>query len=90
MTKFENTKNMNIDQFAEWLNLYGNHYLFDTWFAEQYCENCDRITDECGRHDYAYCELNGDCKIFPGHCVTENNIYAIKLWLSQEEDKENT
>lgn len=84
MTKFEDFKNMNIDELAEWLNQYGNEQFFDTWFAEKYCENCDRVVSDSDTHDYAYCELNDDCQMCPGHDVTKNNTYIIKMWLSQE------
>lgn len=83
MTRFENFKNMNIDELAEWFDQHGDiNNTCDTWFEETYCQNCDRVTKD--NNDYAYCELNDDCKMHPGHNVTKNNIYVIKMWLSEE------
>ena len=85
MTRFENFKNMNIDELAEWFDRYGDiNDICDAWFAETYCRNCDHITEE--NNDYAYCELNDDCKMYPNHDIIKNNIYVIKMWLSQEDN----
>ena len=88
MTRFESFKNMNIDELSEWFDQHGDiNDICDTWFAETYCQDCDRAIK--GNNDYAYCELNDDCKLHLGHNVTKNNIYAIKMWLSQEITKNN-
>jgi hypothetical protein len=45
MTNFENLKKMSLEDFAEWLDKYGqfDHSPWSESFAEKYCDNCESI-----------------------------------------------
>ena len=88
MTRFEELQKMNIDEFSEWLNQYGNSDFFDAWFANNYCDKCERITSN--DNIYAYCELNDECQMCPGNNVMKSDLHIIKMWLSEENNQNNT
>ena len=90
MTQFEKFKNMDIDEFAEWLDKYGE---FDNspwiqWFDGLYCNNCEAIM--CHHIDSEYefpcswCELEGKCKFFQDLDEAPDNKMIIKMWLESE------
>lgn len=90
-TKFKAFKRMTLDQFAEWLNKFGQ---FDKspwmeWWDRTYCKHCDPIM--CKYSDYAiefpcsWCELNDNkCKFFPKLEDMPDNKEIIKMWLQTE------
>ena len=89
-TVFDKFKSMNIDELAEWLDEYGQ---FDSspwmsWFDQKYCKNCEDIMCkyEDGEREFpcSYCELNGNCKFFPGLDEVPDNKMSIKMWLESE------
>lgn len=93
MTKFEEIKSKNIDEFAEWLDKHGvyDYSLWGNWFDENYCSKCEPILVSKGGTDYhfdiqcAWCELNGKCQFFKELDGTPDNKYVIKLWLETED-----
>ena len=95
MTKFENLKSKNIDEFAEWFE---ENCLYDDdpcirWFDETYCKNCEPIIkqNEMGyKMEYAYCELNGNCRYFKDMNELPNNKQMVKLWLESEYNDEDS
>lgn len=87
MTHFDNFKMMTIEQFAEWLDEYGQ---FDgapwiKWFNEQYCDNCKPIMCQYKNSEWefpcSWCELEHKCKFFPDMNDAPNNRNIIKMWL---------
>ena len=89
-TWFEKIQLMNIEEFAEWLNEYGQ---FDgspwiKWWDEHYCKNCESIM--CHHKDSIYefpccwCELHDKCKFFPEMDEVPDNKEIIKMWLESE------
>lgn len=89
VTVFEDLKSKNIDEFAEWFE---ENCLHDgdpciRWFDKTYCKNCKAVTKD--GQEYAYCELNGNCKYFKDMNEVPNNKQTIKLWLESkcEDDK---
>lgn len=93
MTRFEEFKNMNIDEFAEWLDKY---CAFDEspwikWFDELYCKKCEPIMchyeDSKNEFPCSYCELEDKCKFFPDLDEAPDNKMIIKMWLELEVDK---
>lgn len=86
MTVFEKIKNKNIDELAEWL---AEHCLCDTapwwdFWNENYCKKCKPIKRNNGRMEYAYCELNHNCKFFKEMEVVPDIKQMIKMWLESE------
>ena len=82
MTQFEKFKNMDINQFSEWLDEYG---VFDNspwiqWFNGLYCNNCEAIM----WFPCLCCELEGKCKYFPDLDEAPDNKMIIKMWLESE------
>lgn len=91
MTVFDNIKNKNIDEFAEWLD---EHCNFDDapwweWWDGNYCNKCEPIEIENNAFgytlDYAYCEISGNCKFFKDMKEIPNSKQIIKMWLKSEE-----
>ena len=93
MTNYEKLTNKPIDEFAEWLDFYGN---FDgspwmKWFGKKYCDNCPGITCivpalnnkevEC-----SFCELNHKCKFFEELERELETREIVKLWLEEQAD----
>lgn len=92
MTMFEDLKSMNIDELAEWFekNCLHNDDPCIRWWDETYCQNCEPIikSNEMGyKMEYAYCELNGNCRFFKDMAEVPNNKQTIKLWLESESKK---
>lgn len=89
MTIFECLKTKNIDELTEWFD---KHMMFDNaswwhWWDENYCKKCEPIiaTDNDGdKHEFAYCELNGNCKFFSDMDKIPDNKQIIKMWLESE------
>lgn len=89
-TKFDIFKSMTLEQFAEWLDKYGQ---FDgsqwmSWFDKKYCKNCEPIMchyeDSKNEFPCSYCELNDRCKFFLNIDHTPVNKEIIKMWLESE------
>ena len=90
-TKFDIFKSMTLEQFAEWLDKYGQ---FDgsqwmSWFDKKYCKNCEPIMchyeDSKNEFPCSYCEINNKCKFFPNIDHAPNNKEIIKMWLESED-----
>lgn len=84
MTVFENIKSMNIDEFTEWFdeNCVHDNDPCIKWFDETYCKNCETILKD-GR-EYAYCELNDNCKYSNDGMYESSRKHTIKMWLESE------
>lgn len=83
MNNFEKLKQMSVNEFAEWLDEYGN---FDTspwmkWFDETYCANCEIIITHP-----IYCELEKKCKFFPDMKEPPDTLEIIKMWLMNNDN----
>lgn len=96
LTHFEEFKAMTIEQFAEWLDKYGQ---FDgspwmIWFDENYCSKCPSeqgyLPDYTGKHtwnvptEFAWCELHDKCKFFQEMDATPSSKEVVKMWLESE------
>ena len=91
MKVFDNIKNKNIDELAEWLDKYCTFEdsPWNKWYDENYCSKCKPIkssvandfgyTSEC-----CYCELNGNCKFFKDMKESPNSKQIIEMWLESE------
>lgn len=90
MTIFENFKNKNIDELADWFHEYCS---FDDapwwrWWDEKYCKKCEPKTvyveafdREC---ECAWCELNSNCRFFLDMDDIPDEKQIIKMWLESE------
>ena len=93
MIVFEKIKSMNIDEFAEW---YEANCLHDNdpclrWWDKTYCQNCEGIIKDDivpYPHEFAYCELNGNCRYFKDMDNIPDNIQTIKMWLENEYEEQ--
>ena len=90
MTNFENLKNMNIDEFAEWIK---DHGQFDSspwmeWFDTNYCKKCKPIMyhnkNSTIEFPVSWCELNKECVFFPDMKQAPGLKDIIKMWLELE------
>lgn len=91
MTRFEEFKKMDIDQFAEWVDEYGQ---FDdspwlTWWDETYCQKCESVMCHYPDSDHefpcSWCEVNNyKCKFFPEMDKQPDSKEIVKLWLESE------
>lgn len=90
MTVFDNIKNKNIDEFAEWLD---EHCNFDDalhwqWWDENYCGKCEPIETRTNVFgcplDRAYCEISGNCRFFQDMKDIPDSKQVIKMWLESE------
>lgn len=90
MTNYEYLRSMSEDNFAEWLDEYGQ---FDgspwiLWFDEKYCKNCPDVMcrHEDGEREFpcAWCEIHGKCKFFQEMNEIPDNKEIIGLWLESE------
>lgn len=91
MTKFDRFKDMNMNEFAEWLDKNGQ---FDgspwmKWFDENYCKKCEpimcRYPDSKVEFPCSWCELNDHkCKFFLELTTAPDNKEIIKMWLNTE------
>lgn len=91
---FENFKSMNIDELAEWFEKnYSDADPCILWFDKTYCKNCEPIIkqNEMGyKMEYAYCELNGNCRYFKEMNEVPSIKQTIKLRLESEYDEEES
>lgn len=87
MTKFEKFKQMDIDEFAEWLDEYG---AFDgspwlDWWNDNYCSKCETeiayVLDLKKDMEFSWCELHDKCKFFPELDENPDNKEIIRMWL---------
>ena len=81
MTVFERIKEMNIDDFVEFM--YGqslfNELPSDRWFDEKYCSEFNASNDV-----YSWCEVNHKCKYFQHMDKVPTVKQVIKMWLESE------
>lgn len=90
MIRFEQFKQMDIDELAVWLDKYGS-YDNSPWlndFNEKYCSQCDTIM--CKYPDsnvelyISWCETEGYCKYFPELDNIPDGEQTAKMWLESE------
>lgn len=97
MTIFEEIKSKNIDKMTDWID---EHFDFDNapywrFWDENYCSKCKPINIEITNYfgyeigEYAYCEVNGNCKFFKDMEKIPNSKQIIKMWLESESEKED-
>ena len=91
MKIFDTIKNKNIDEFAEWLDRYGQYdgSVWDEWFAGNYCRKCESesvyveaFNRKC---ECSWCELHNKCKFFQDKEDVPDSKQIIKMWLESEE-----
>lgn len=89
MTILEDFKNKNIDELVDWFD---KHFTFDDapwwiWWDKNYCSKCISemfIDDNGDKTNFAYCEVNGNCKFFKELDDIPDNKSIIKMWLESE------
>ena len=90
MTNFEKFKSMSIDEFAEWIDRYGE---FDgspwlDWWNVNYCNDCESefitFVDTGKKAECAWCEVYDKCKYFKELQGLPNDKQIIKMWLKTE------
>lgn len=91
MTVFNSIKNKNIDEFAEWLdeNCSSDYAPWWKYWDENYCNKCEPIESTTKNYfgytvEYAYCELNNNCRFFKDRENIPDNKQIIKMWLESE------
>lgn len=91
MTRFEELKNMDIDELAEWIDENGqfDNSPWMTWFDELYCQNCEAVMchypDSTHEFPCSWCEINDDkCKFFPDLAEVPDGKKIVKMWLESE------
>jgi len=95
MTVFEKLKTKDIDELAEWLdkNCYFDNSPWVRYWDKNYCKNCESISGNgfclgmehfCGWHEFAYCEVHGNCRYFQDMEDVPDCKMIIKLWLESE------
>ena len=85
MNIFESIKQMDIDEFVEWLDKcsYTDYAPWIRWWDDNHCRQCESIFFE--DHEYAWCELNdGKCKFYPDMETMPDIKDIIKMWLESE------
>lgn len=92
MKVFDSIKNKNIDELAEWLDEYCDFDSAPWWkyWDENYCSKCESIESESANDfgyaaEYAYCELNGNCRFFKDMKEIPDSKQIIKMWLESED-----
>lgn len=94
MTKFEEIKIKNIDEFAAWLceNGLADNSPWIKWWDENYCKKCPAqyvFSSYLGKDiEVSHCELHHKCFFFPDMESEPEMKEIIKLWLESEADKE--
>lgn len=90
MTVFDSFKSKNIDELAEWLNEYGiqDFSPWYNWFDSKYCCKCEPEevyeVDHDFSHNYAWCEVCGNCKFFQDMDEVPWGKQIVKMWLESE------
>ena len=91
MRVIDKIKSMNIDELAEWLDVYGQ-FENSPWinqFNENYCSKCEpvkgRYEDSDRELDFSWCELHDKCKFFPNMDSAPDTKQMIKMWLESDE-----
>ena len=90
MNNFENLKQMNINQFTEWLDTNGmwDNSPWSLWWDKKYCKNCESIkckSPDDSFHSYcAYCEIYDKCRFFPEQDDVPDCKEIVKFWLEAE------
>ena len=100
MTNFKYLQSRTLEDFAVWLNNYGQ---FDgapwtQWFNDTFCEKCEAIElkyedskQKLGITPFydetlecGYCECNDHCRFFPNIKGIPSNKDVIEMWLKEE------
>ena len=92
MNNFDMLKNMDIDEFVDWLSRYGNYEYnpWDEWFDITYCNNVKCPIEKAyseyfeKEKSYSWCELNNKCKFFPELEGLPGYKEVLKMWLMLE------
>lgn len=84
MTVFESFRLKNIDELVEWLDKNGAYDFtpWEKWFDKAYCKKCKAVVEN--GHEFAWCELRGNCKYFENMKRIPNRKQTIRLWLESE------
>ena len=88
MRNFDIIKSKNIDELAEWLDMYGMQDFspWIDWFDENYCSKCETVSGEYGTK-YSWCEINDDrCRFFQNMDEVPHGKELVKIWLENEDD----
>lgn len=90
MRVIDKIKSMNIDELAEWLDVYGQ-FENSPWiyqFDKIYCSKCEpvkgRYEDSDRELDFSWCELYDKCKFFLNMDSVPDTKQIIKMWLESE------
>ena len=95
MTVFDSIKNKNIDELVDWIDKYIDFDTAPYWkfWDKNYCSKCEPLiasNDEYNKMEFAYCEVNNNCRYFKDMEEIPNRKQTIKMWLESECDaKEN-
>ena len=90
MKVFNSITNKNINEFAEWLDKYGQHdgSPWYQWFDKSYCQKCEHeyvYIEAFGREcECAWCELHNKCRFFQNMDNTPDSKQIVKMWLESE------
>ena len=90
MKNYEQIKQMDCEQFSDWLEEYGQYdgSPWSRWFDKNYCKNCEDI--ECvivetgTKISCVYCEVYSRCKFFLEKDSDLETREIINLWLESE------
>ena len=97
VTNYNKIVSMSIEELAHWLDKHGlfEESPWMSWFNTKYCNNCESVIvlkekslETLGFNTYhdaecAYCEVNKDCRFFPGTEVPSTEE-IIKMWLKED------
>ena len=90
MNNFDKLKSKTLDEFAEWLDVYG---AFDgspwiEWFDKNYCNGCEPeiayVPEFNKNQKFSWCELHDKCRYIPKLDEVPDNKQIIKMWLESE------
>lgn len=97
-THYNQIITMSIEELAKWLDKHGQFdgSPWLEWFDKKYCKNCASIilSPEAAKVQLdfdrvynidttcTYCELQQECRFFPGR-ETPNNEDIIAMWLKE-------
>lgn len=90
MTVLEKFKSKTIDEIIDWFDEFASDNApWWKWYDENYCNKCEPIKSERSNcldyvPEFAYCELNGNCRFFKETDAIPNNKQIIMMWLESE------
>lgn len=103
MTRYEQFTSLTIGQLAQWIDAHGQFdgSPWLEWFDRNYCSKCEPVyvTKEDSKEKLgfellynikttcAYCEINKECKFFPGR-ENPSMVEIIEMWLKEPVENE--